>query len=110
MARPNTPSNGSRYARSHTDYRRGTLAAQAKHALAEYTVGGLSGPGLLVPTSIPLRVRDCVARTAKGRPVRLVDLAHYQGRPAIVIMLGDPDTVTAVSYSSCTVLRIAQVP
>jgi hypothetical protein len=95
---PNAPSSGPRYVRTGTDYRHGTLAAQARHTLAEYTVSGLSGPAMLPASRVPAAVRSCVSHVAQGHPVRLVDLARYQQRPAIVIVLGQPDTVAVVSY------------
>ena len=110
MEKPNTNSPGSpAYAQSGTDYRRGTLAAQAKHQLAEYTVPGISGPGRLAAAQVPATVRRCARQSAHGRPLLLVDLARYQQRPAIVIVLGKPDTAVAVSQS-CVPLRSAQLP
>lgn len=104
--RPNTPS-GTRYVQSGTDYRPGALAGQTKNTLAQYDVPGLSGPGMLPATRVSGSVHNCVDQLALGRPVRLVDLAHYQQQPAIVIVLGDPDTVTVVKPSSCTKLHSA---
>jgi hypothetical protein len=92
---PSTPA----YVASGTDYRDATLAAQAKHQLGEHVPAA----------SVSTQVHYCVRKTADGRPVRLVDLAHYQHQPAIVIVLGNPDTVTAVSYS-CTTLQTALLP
>jgi hypothetical protein len=96
---PTSPPSSPPYARTGTDYQSGTLAAQAQRQLAAYTVSGMSGPQLLKPASIPAQVPTCVSRTAQGRPVLFVDLARYQHRPAIVMVLGRPDTVIAVSYS-----------
>ena len=62
---------------------------------------------MLPATRVPASVHNCVSQLALGRPVRLVDLAHYQRQPAIVIVLGDPDTVTVVKPSSCTKLHSA---
>jgi anti-sigma factor RsiW len=91
-------SAGTRYVRSGTNYRQSTLAAQAQQKLAQ--------PVLPAPASISGQVRHCVNLTAHGRPVRLVDLARYQQRPAIVIVLGSPDTVVVVS-DSCALLHSA---
>ena len=107
--RPNTPS-GTRYVQSGTDYRPGALAGQTRKTLAQYDVGGLSGPGMLPATRVPATVHTCVSQLALGRPVRLVDLARYQQQPAIVIVLGHPDTVTVVTPSSCTKLHSAPLP
>ena len=78
--RPNTPS-GTRYVQSGTDYRPGALAGQTKNTLAQYDVPGLSGPGMLPATRVSGSVHNCVNQLALGRPVRLVDLAHYQRQP-----------------------------
>jgi hypothetical protein len=107
MVKPNRSSPSSPpYARTGTDYRTGTLVAQAQRQLATYTVPGMSGPQLLKPAGIPAQVPTCVSQIAQGRPVRFVDLARYQQRPAIVMVLGRPDTVIAVSYS-CAPLHSA---
>jgi hypothetical protein len=107
MVKPNTtPPSSPPYARTGTDYRTGTLATQAQRQLATYTVPGMSGPDLLKPTDIPAQAPTCVGQTAQGRPVLFVDLARYQHRPAIVMVLGRPDTVIAVSYS-CAPLHSA---
>jgi hypothetical protein len=108
--KPNTGSSSSpAYARSGTDYRRGTLAAQAKHQLGVYSISGVSGPHGLAPASVPAQVRDCARQLAHGHPLLLVDQARYQQRPAIIIVLGKPDTVIAVSHS-CTPLHSARLP
>jgi hypothetical protein len=110
MEKPNTSSASSpAYAQSGTDYQRGTLAAQAKHQLAEYTVPGMSAPGKLTPASVPATVRGCARQLAHGRPLLLVDLARYQQHKAIMIVLGRPDTAIAASYS-CAPLHSAQLP
>lgn len=95
---PNRGAPSARYVASGTDYQPGTLATQAKQKLTE--------PGLAPPSSTPAQVRDCVDRTAQGRPVLLVDQARYQQQPAIVIVLGRPETVIAVS-DACTTLHSA---
>ncbi len=105
------PSTGSSshpvYTRTGTDYQPGTLATQARKKLAGYTVPGISAPGIMRPAQIPAGVHDCVSRIAAGRPVRVVDLARYQQRPAIVIVLGN-DQVIAASYG-CTPLHSARL-
>ena len=92
-----------------TDYRAGTLVRQTKKALAEYDMGGLSGPGVLPISNVPAGVLNCVSHVAQGHPVRLVDLARYQQRPAIVIVHGHPDTVTVVS-DACHPLHSVRLP
>jgi Ni,Fe-hydrogenase maturation factor len=64
---------------------------------------------MLPATSVAGSVRDCVSQLAHGHPVIVVDQAHYRGHPAIVIVLGNPDTVIAASYS-CVPLHTAQLP
>ena len=105
---PYIPS-ATRWVQTGTDYRPGTLATQTKKTLAEYDVGGLSGPRMLPAASVPGSVRDCVSQLAHGRPVVVVDQARYRGHPAIVIVLGKPDTVIAASHS-CVPLHTAQLP
>ena len=107
-AGPFIPST-TRWVQTRTDYRPGTLAAQTKKTLAEYDVGGLSGPHMLPAASVSGSVRDCVSQLAHGRPVVVVDQARYRGHPAIVIVLGKPDTVIAASHS-CVPLHTAQLP
>jgi Putative zinc-finger len=101
--------SGVKFARSGTDYRTGTLAAQAERQLATYTVSGMSGPGELKQASVPTQVNNCVSQIAQNRPVRFVDLARYQQRPAIVLVLSQPAEVIAVSYS-CAPLQSARLP
>lgn len=107
------PSRGSPsvpvYARTSTDYQRGSLAAQSKHQLGEYTVSGLSGPGQIPAAKVPDRVRACASQLAHGRRVLLVDLARYQQRPAILVVLSDPGQAIVASYS-CTPLNSARLP
>ncbi len=91
--------SGAKFARSGTDYQPGALVMQTRRQLAAYRVPGMSGPGQLKQASIPAQVHTCVSQTAQGRPVLLVDLARYQQRPAMVIVLGRPEQVIAVSYS-----------
>jgi Putative zinc-finger len=108
MMKPNTsPPSGPLYARTGTNYHRGTLAKQAQAQLA-YTVSGMSGPNRVTAARIPARFRTCANRLADGRPLLLVDLAKYQHRPAIVIVVGDPRTAIAVS-DSCVPLHSAPI-
>ncbi len=109
-AGPYIPTSTTRYVRTGTDYRRSTLATQGKKVLAEYGVSAFSGPGMLAADSVAARqVHMCVSQTAHGRSVLVVDLARYQHHPAIVIILGKPDTVVAVS-PSCAPLQSARLP
>jgi hypothetical protein len=108
MAKPNTgPSSVPAYAQTGTNYQRGTLAKQAQRQLAADTVSGMSGPGQVAEARIPAQLRACAYQLADGRPLLLVDLARYQRRPAIVIVVGDPDKAIAASYS-CVPLHSAR--
>lgn len=107
MVRPNTGSpSGPAYAQTDTNYQRATLAKQAKRQLAADTVSGMSGPGQVAEARIPAQLRACASRLADRRPLLLVDQARYQRRPAIVIVVGDPDKAIAASYS-CVPLHSA---
>jgi hypothetical protein len=106
--KPNTGSSSSpAYARTGTDYQRGTLAAQARLQSAMY-VNGVSGPHQVTAGSVPAQVQNCVSQIAGSRQGVFVDLAHYQQRPAIVIVLGNPEKVIVVSYG-CTQLHSARL-
>ncbi|HTT55080.1 MAG TPA: zf-HC2 domain-containing protein [Streptosporangiaceae bacterium] len=84
----------SRYVRSGTDYRRGTLARQA------VLVAARGQAGKEPVASLPPSVGACVRGIARHHPVSTVDLARYDQRPAVVIVLGGhPGKVIAVSYS-----------
>ena len=109
MVRPNAGSpSGPAYARTDTNYQRATLATLAKRQLVVDTVSGMSGPGQVTKARIPAQLRACASRLADGRPLLLVDLARYQRRPAVVIVVGDPDKAIAASYS-CVPLHSAQL-
>jgi hypothetical protein len=70
---------------SHTDYVPSRLAAQAEMALALHSAGGA---GRTAPPSGPASatLSGCVRLVTGGSGAYLVDLARYQGHPAIVIM------------------------
>ncbi|MGP8001161.1 MAG: anti-sigma factor family protein [Streptosporangiaceae bacterium] len=98
LAAPNNPGGNigtSRYVRSGTDYQRRTLARQAVLVAAKSRVSAVPGVARLSPN-----VATCVTRTARQRPVTMVDLARYDQHPAVVMVLGgSPGKVIAVSYS-----------
>ena len=100
--------SGPVYARTSTDYQPSTLAAQAKNQLREYTMPRLSGPGQIPAAKVPGPVRSCLRHLDGGRPVLFVDLARYQQRPAIVVVLSDPGQAVAASHS-CAVLHSARL-
>jgi hypothetical protein len=107
-AGPYIPRSTTRWVQTGTDYRRGTLGAQARQVLAEYGQSGLSGPALLPAGSVPQQAQNCARQTAHGRQVLVVDLARYQRHPAYIVMLGHPDTAVAVSHA-CVTLHSAQL-
>jgi Putative zinc-finger len=110
-AGPYIPASTTRWAQTGTDYRPGTLGTQGQQLLAEYDTPGITGRSPLAAGGIPVQVRNCVAQTAPGRVPAVVDLARYQGHPAIVIVLNKPaDTVTAISRRSCLLLHSARLP
>jgi len=103
-ARPGGDVSTAHHVRSDTDYQRGTLARQAALVAAKSQIGAVPGVSRL-----PHEVVICVSRIAQQRPVTMVDLARYEQRPAVVIVLGgSPGKVVAVSYS-CTELDSAPV-
>ena len=105
--KPNPGSPGKPvYARTSTDYQHGTLAAQARSQLAVYTVPGVSGPSRVAAANVPARVHNCVSQLAHGRPVLFVDLARYQQRPAIIVVLNDPGQAVVASYSCATLYSV----
>jgi hypothetical protein len=108
-AGPYIPADTTRYVSTGTNYQRGTLATQGKKVLAEYGVSGLSGPGMLPAHSVTAQVHTCVSQAAHGRSVLVVDQAQYQHHTAIIIILGNPDTIVAVS-PSCAPLQSARLP
>ncbi len=108
-AGPYIPADTTRYVSTRTNYQRGTLATQGKKVLAEYGVSGLSGPGMLPADSVTAQVRTCVGQAAHGHSVLVVDQARYQHHAAIIIILGNPDTIVAVS-PSCAPLQSARLP
>jgi len=59
----------------------GRTAPRAMHSSASAAEQGATVGGILVQT-----LQGCVSRIAAGRQVLLVDVAHYQGRPATVIV------------------------
>lgn len=108
-AGPYIPADTTRYIQTSTNFQRGTLATQGKQVLAEYGVSGLNGPGMLPAASVTAQVHTCVSQAAHGHSVLVVDQARYQHHAAIIILLGNPDTVVAVS-PSCAPLQSARLP
>ncbi len=91
-----------------TDYQPGRLAGQVRQAIAR--AGRVSSPS---SRSTPAAgqgsggtelghpaaaLSACVTRIAAGRPVRLVDVAAYQGLPATVVAVGAPGAATVTVY------------
>lgn len=73
---------------SGTDYTRGRFGSQVRAVLARYPAGGagrVSGAArALAGSGLP----GCLRAVTGGKPVRLVDVARYQRRPALIIVAG----------------------
>ena len=96
---------------SGTNYAPATLTGQVRYTLAQYGPLARSGPSgansplassppepfLDIPVST---LTGCITRIAAGQQALLVDVARYQGRPAIVIVTrasaGGPEQVWVV--------------
>ena len=91
---------------SRTNYQPGTLGQQAAVVLAKSPKAQAQPPGSGSPLARGAQggtaVQGCVRATARGRPVKLVDEASYQGHPALIIVVqGHPSTVYVTSLG-CT--------
>ncbi|HLK78258.1 MAG TPA: hypothetical protein VKU77_31985 [Streptosporangiaceae bacterium] len=99
---------------STTDYQRATLRQQLETELRRHT-GRALGPQALAPGSLRGCVQRVTAGTVPGTLV-LVERAHFQGQPAIVIVAvqGDHDAAWVVasgcSASSAHILATATLP
>jgi hypothetical protein len=99
---------------SNTDYRRATLRQQLETELRRHTERAL-GPQVLASGSLKGCVQRVTGGTLPGTLV-LVERAHFQGQPAIVIVAvqGDQDmawvTAPGCSASSDHVLATATLP
>jgi hypothetical protein len=91
---------------SRTHYQPGTLGQQAAAVLAKRRMAQAQPPGSGSPLARGAQDGTagpgCVRAIARGRPVRLVDEASYQGHPALIIVVqGHPSTVYVTSLG-CT--------
>jgi hypothetical protein len=99
---------------SATDYQRATLRQQLETELRRHTERAL-GPQALAPGSLKGCVQRVTAGTVPGTLV-LVERAHFQGQPAIVIVAvqGDHEAAWVVasgcSASSAHILATATLP
>ena len=103
-ARPGPP--GVRADRHRLPARHARRAGQA--SAASVRRGG-SGPHLLPPASVPVRCATASASSRTGAQCCSWTRPATSGRPAIVIVLGKPDTVIVVSHS-CAPLHSARLP
>ena len=114
---------GARVVSSGTDYRPGQLKAQVSAALARFGGNAIVGPspgpsGAGRASGAVPRMPACVSHVPGGTRAILVDQAHYQGRPATVIVVPGATSGTLralVIAGDCTattshVLAIATVP
>jgi hypothetical protein len=76
------PGSTLRVIHSGTDYQPGTLAHQAQNAL-DSRFAASSG---LAPGTGSARLQSCVMLITGGASARLVDVAHYRGQPATIIV------------------------
>jgi hypothetical protein len=80
---------------SGTDYLRATLKSQLEAALAAQPAPSARGPAALPRSAAPpARLQACVQRLTSGISPgipRLVQSAHFQGQPAIVIVASSGD-------------------
>jgi Putative zinc-finger len=90
----NTPGGGrsiiggrTYFAQSQTNYQAASLGSQAEAVLARHASAPMIRPGP-APSGIPPAVHACVNAVAGRRPVWMVDTARYQGRPALIIVVG----------------------
>jgi hypothetical protein len=76
---------------SGTNYQPGQLAAQASAVLAKFgpnaRASARPGPAGNGPISAFPALRACVARVAPSQRPLLVDVAYYQGHPALIVVL-----------------------
>jgi hypothetical protein len=91
---------------SKTNYQPGTLGQQAAAVLANSPTAPGPSSGSVSPLARRAQggpaVQECVQAITRGRLVRLVDQASYQGRPALIIVVqGHPSTVYVTSLG-CT--------
>lgn len=99
---------------STTDYQRATLRQQLETELRRHA-GRALGPQALAPGSLKGCVQRVTAGTVPGILV-LVERAHFQGQPAIVIVAvqGDHDAAWVVasgcSASTAHILATATLP
>jgi hypothetical protein len=92
---PLTGPAGLRIVVSGTNYQPAQLKAQVRATLARFPLkaAGLANgtPGVTPgPWAAFFNLRACLPRVAGGRYVRLVDLAHYEGKPAAIIVIPGP--------------------
>jgi len=104
---------------SGTNYQPGRLGAQASTVLARLGPAAHASPAPSRSRAVPQdqlgtafpALPACVARVARGQRPLLVDVAHYQGHPAAVIMLraalgGRPRAVVVAPGCSGTTARV----
>ncbi|MBO0776737.1 MAG: hypothetical protein J2P34_10520, partial [Actinobacteria bacterium] len=79
---------------SNTNYTRAHLARQVHATLAKYPPGSAQRPAGHRNRTLAHAVTGCVHGITGSRRPRLVDIAHYQGRPAMIIVVTASGTAT----------------
>jgi hypothetical protein len=76
---------------SGTNYQPGQLSTQVRATLLRFGHGAknfLPGTGQSpAPLAFGANLSACLQRVTGGRPAELVDVAHYEGRPAAIIVI-----------------------
>jgi hypothetical protein len=71
---------------SKTDYQPGTLARQAAGLARRYAASAATAQGTPAGKTAGPQLRACVRQITRSTAAKLVDLAHYRGQPATIIV------------------------
>ncbi len=95
---------------TNTNFTAASLIAQARTVLANVRESNLkaSNEAMTSPYAAPTasspigadQLRVCVRKVAAGHNVLLVDVARYEGKPAIIIIVGTPPDGPGVIYAA----------
>jgi hypothetical protein len=90
------------FAQSQTNYQAASLGSQAEAVLARHASAPMIPAG--TPSSgVSAALRPCAKAVAGQRPVWMVDRARYEGRPALIIVVGTQPTGTVyVTSPGCS--------
>jgi hypothetical protein len=102
---------------SGTDYTAGRFGSQVRAALARFPSGsGARRPAVGEQGQSSTALSGCVTAVTGGERARLVDLARYQGRAAIIIVVSARAPAPARAWAvgrDCSAVRpdvMAQIP